>query len=150
MGKALQGTYVLTSDQTSLDRAPVAPGTRPKLSQIWRWQGEAIRLDGPQSNFVLTGALGQEDWRKKVARSVKRRFDASPSVASLTQLEEPDLPEGFLISDGEAQFTVVPIEASGTRPELLWFPDGIPLGDHDYMVIQVAKRPSGTHTANYG
>lgn len=150
MGKALHGTYVLTSDQTSLDGARVTPGSRPKLAQVWRWQGDAIRLDGPQSTLVLTDALGQEEWRRKVAHSVRRRFEIPPTVASLTEPEEPDLPEGFLVSDGEAQFTVVPIPGTGTRPELLWFPEGMPLKDHEYMVIQIAKRPGGTHTADYG
>lgn len=139
MGTGFSGTYVLTLDQTSLDGAATPVGQAPRIGQVWAWQGDAVRLDGPQSTILLGTALGHDALRAKVARAVRRRgrFGGDDMVPS-----DPDdaaLRDGFVVSDGTQHFTLVPIEVRSASQALLWCPDGVPVAGRSYIVIRVPE-----------
>ena len=142
MGTGFGGTYVLTSDQTSLDGTPATTGMMPRLGQVWSWQGDAVRLDGPQSTLLLGTSVGHDALRARVAKAVKRRFDL-PEVAEVAPLPHDDALQGFLISDGESQFTMIPIEARGAS--LLWCAEGVPVAGRPYKVLRVPPAEAVVH-----
>lgn len=144
MGTGFKGTYVLTSDQTSLDGTPATTGMTPRLGQVWSWQGEAVRLDGPQSTLLLDTSLGHDALHARVARAVKRRLDLPdmPAAPNVAALPHDDVPQGFLISDGTSQFTLIPIEARNAGKALLWCAEGVPLAGREYKVIRVPPEQS--------
>ncbi|WP_299301161.1 Hint domain-containing protein [uncultured Litoreibacter sp.] len=139
MGTGFGGTYVLTSDQTRLDGVPATTGQAPQLGQVWSWQGEAVRLDGPQSTFLLGTSLGHDAWRVRVAKAVQRRFEVPDAgTGHDAPLPHDEIPQGFLISDGTSQFTLIPVDAAGTGKTLLWCADGMPAAGRNYNVMRVA------------
>ncbi len=152
MGTGFGGTYVLTSDQTSLDGAPATTAQRPRLGQVWSWQGDAVRLDGPQSTLLLGTSLGHDALRTRVARAVKRRMDL-PLAQDIAQdfaqdpvaLPHDDALQGFLISDGDSQFTMIEIEAPGAGKSLLWCAEGVPVAGRPYKVVRVPPEDTVVH-----
>ena len=144
MGTGFSGTYVLTIDQTSLDGASATTELRPRIGQVWRRQGEAVRLDGPQSTLLLQASVGHDALRARVASVVNRRFDL-PEVSTGPAHTPAQISNGFVVSDGEARFTLVPIDAGAMGVSLLWCAEGVPLPDHDYTVIAVPEEQIITH-----
>ncbi len=136
MGTGFGGTYVLTIDQTSLDGTPATTGFAPQVGQVWRRQGEAIRIDGQQSTLLLENSLVQEQMRARVAKAVQRRFDLPDAAQGRPGLKE-DMADAVVVTDGCARFTLVPIVGDQHRQTLLWCPDGVPSNGTDYKVAHV-------------
>lgn len=141
MTTGLTGTYVLTSDQIQLDGAVCAPGQLPQAGQVWSWHGDAVRLDGADSPLVLKGEIGREDFRRRVARVVHRKFGLPESAELRVGDDGHDGPDGYILSDGEMQFTLVPIRPSRTATILWWCAEGVPLAGRDYRVASVPSTP---------
>ncbi|SDW13131.1 Hint domain-containing protein [Litoreibacter albidus] len=141
MTTGFQGTYVLTSDQIQLDGAACAPDQLPQTGQVWSWHGDEVRLDGAHSPLILTGEIGRDDLRRRVARVVQRKFDL-PEGAELSIGDDTvPGPDGYVLSDGAMRFTIVPIRLSRMPVVLWWCVDGVPLAGRDYRVASVPGTP---------
>ncbi|SFR57934.1 Hint domain-containing protein [Litoreibacter janthinus] len=145
MKTGFQGTYVLTSDQIQLDGTVSAPDQLPQTGQVWSWHGDAVRLDGTHSPLILTDAIGHDDMRRRVARVVQRKFDL-PEHGEVRVGEDDQIgPDGFVLSDGEVQFTLVPIRSPRLATVLWWCADGVPLAGRDYRVTSVPGASTVQH-----
>lgn len=139
MGTGFGGAYVLTQDQTTLDGAPAKVGTAPRIGQLWAWQGEAVRLDGPQSMALLGKPVGHDAFHSRVARAVRKRSGLARRDIPMAH-DADDIPsDGIVVSDGESHFTLIPIEVRSARAPLLWCPEGVPSANRPYVVIQVPE-----------
>jgi hypothetical protein len=142
MSKAFSfsGTYVLTSDQVILNGTKMREGETPTVGQIFCWAGDAMRLDGPQSTLLLEGATKLGDLHRRASKLIARKFDLAPApLEPLDQIDAVDSDDGFEISDGLTQFTLVPIRAPRAGQTLLWCPAGIPETGRIYHVTRVSK-----------
>jgi hypothetical protein len=137
MKTGFQGTYVLTSDKIQLDGAACASDQLPQTGQVWSWHGEAVRLDGAHSPLILTSEMGRDDIRSRVARVVERKFNLPEGEDVRIGDDEQAGPDGYVMSDGETRFTLVPIRPSHTPIILWWCPEGVPLAGRDYRVTSV-------------
>ena len=137
MNTGFQGTYVLTSDQIQLDGAACAPDQLPQTGQVWSWQGDEVRLDGAHSPLILTGEIGRDDLRRRVARVVQRKFDLPEGIELNIGDDDPSGPDGYVLSDGEMRFTLVPIRPSRMPTILWWCVEGVPLAGREYRVTSV-------------
>ncbi|WP_281856172.1 Hint domain-containing protein [Litoreibacter halocynthiae] len=142
MKTGFTGTYVLTSDQIQLDGAASALGQLPQTGQVWSWHGDAVRLDGTHSPLILTGEIGREDLRRRVARVVQRKFDLPEGGDVTVGDDEMSGPEGYVLSDGEMRFTLVPIRSSKLATMLWWCVDGVPLAGREYRVTSAPSTPA--------
>lgn len=135
MKTGFQGTYVLTSDQIQLDGSPCEPAQLPQTGQVWSWHGDAVRLDGAHAPLILSNEIGRSDLRRRVARVVQRKFDL-PELGDVRVGDDAQSgPDGFVLSDGEMQFTMVPIKSMRLTSILWWCAEGVPLAGRDYRVI---------------
>lgn len=158
MGLGHRGIYVIEARLTRVDGRDFSALTRPKNGQSWRWSGgEAVRLDGPPSTLLLGDAIGAGDMHRRVSRIVRRKFDLGSAQAGLkgapqtTSADfEGDEP-GFVISDGGMQFRIVPIQSETSTTIVFWCPDGVPLKDHDYKIVQTrAQENTFRQTNDFG
>ncbi len=155
MGLGLRGIYVLEGRLTRFDKDEFSALSKPTIGQNWRWGGgEAVRLDGPPSTLLLGEAIGADEMHRRVSRIVRRKFDLAAmqnDLRSPTTPISPDLEEdepGFVISDGEAQFRLVPVHAERSATTVFWCPDGVPLKDHDYRIIRVPSEDQANRHGN--
>ena len=72
MKTGFKGTFVISWAQTEVDGVQAAPLDVLNVGASWRWTGDAVRVDGPQSVLVLEGAEGVIDVRQRAARMVRR------------------------------------------------------------------------------
>lgn len=145
MKTGFKGTYVLTSDQIQLDGSQCGTAQLPQTGQVWLWHGDAVRLDGAHSPLILSNEIGREGFRRRVARVVQRKFDlpdlGDVSIGEDTQFGPDfnldDNPDGYVISDGQAHFTLVAIKSARLTSILWWCAEGVPVAGREYRVISV-------------
>ncbi len=133
-----RGTYVIPLGQTETDGIRAAPLAALAAGAVWRWSGDALRVDGPAELLVLGRPAGEADLRERAARSVRRLFGAKLS-AGVEQKAAPDFPavqlgKGFVVTDGHDLYAVTAIEtvAEGT---LLAFAGALPPKQTDLFVV---------------
>lgn len=142
MNNGLDGTYVLRSNQIALDGKPCGAFEAPQLGQTLIWHGQPIRLDEPGSTLILDTAVGQSDVRKRAARIARRRFDltiaaATPQVGDDGLISAYDDGATLVISNGDTQFQLVPIEAQNGTETIYLCASGLPIAGEAYKVIAV-------------
>ena len=137
MGTGFGGTYVLATSQTTLDGIPATTGQLPRLGQIWAWQGDAVRMDGPQSTLLLGESLTHNDLHARAAKVVCRRFDVQPAPPPRTPVFD-EIPEGFELNDGVNRYVMIPIFMPRSGEALLWCVNGVPKPGTNYTVIRTA------------
>lgn len=158
MGLGQRGIYVLEARLTRVDGQDFSALNSPKIGQNWRWSGgDAVRLDGPPSSLLLGDAIGAADLHRRVARIVRRKFDLADVQSDLKTAAAPNFAEmdedeaGFVISDGEAQFRLVPVQCEHSITTVLWCPDGVPLKNHEYRITRSARTaPITRHSNDFG
>ena len=152
-GAGYRGTFVISWSQTETDgirgAAPdvVGPGS------VWRWTGDAVRVDGPSDVLLLSEAQGMADLRQRAARNVRSLVGAALGIVprglniSAWDTETPTLSgfedeTHFDITDGLRRYELTPIEVGNGRPPLLMSVDGMPPPDTDLWVLRAARRPA--------
>jgi len=137
MGTRYRGTFVISWAQVSIDGTPAGPGEPLAEGALWRWVGQATRLDGRGTALLLEGARGMADLRQRAGQVVQRRFGlARPAMADDSL---PMFTDSFVVSDGERCFAVVPTDRGARRGELLMFPDGVPPASADLRIVSVSR-----------
>ncbi|MEM8653652.1 MAG: Hint domain-containing protein [Pseudomonadota bacterium] len=142
MDTGFRGTFVISWTQTEVDGLGAAPLSALVVGAAWTWRGDVVRVDGPQDVLRLDGANGQENMRRRAARSVHRLVGAATAQQATPPmaLEAPMTDSSFVVTDGVKSFTVTVIPVGRGRPPLLMFLDDLPPRDADLWVVHHAFR----------
>ncbi|MDA5095232.1 Hint domain-containing protein [Aliiroseovarius sp. KMU-50] len=145
MKTGFHGTFVISWAQSEIDGLANAAKSALGVGAIWRWTGEALRVDGPQDILRLEHASGEADQRKRAARIVHKlvgaAMDPQMSIYS-AQVEDPLLNMGFKVTDGHQSYTITLIETGPERSPLLMFVDDVPPANADLWVVEANLEPS--------
>jgi hypothetical protein len=143
------GTSVISWSQTEVDGLRTPSLDLLNVGATWRWTGVAIRVDGPQGLWVLNGAEGAADIRKRAARMVMRLIGTTvPPPMNGKEAAEAgfdDLPEqGFIVTDGHKSYSIGLINVPNTGAKILMIIGDLPPPDQDLWIVRVAI--DRTHT----
>ena len=139
MKTGFRGTFVISWAQTELDGVMAPPMSDLRTGAGWRWQGEAVRVDGASGVLPLGAALGEEELRARAARGVRRLLRAveaeAPDPTAVDAPDDPLFEDTFVVTDGRDTWTVTVIASAGPRP-LCMFVGEIPPRDCDLWVVR--------------
>jgi hypothetical protein len=112
------------------------------VGQVFVWQGEPIRLDGPQSVLVLDTPVGQNDLRRRAARIARRRFDLTiaadaPELSDGGLISAYDDDATIIISSGDSHLHLVPIKAQTGNEMIYLCATGLPIQGAAYKITSV-------------
>ncbi|OCX66112.1 hemolysin-type calcium-binding protein [Thioclava sp. SK-1] len=148
-----QGIFVISWAQTETEGLAAAPLCDVEPGVLWRWYGDALRIDGPQDVLVLEGAQEDRARRAGAARMVGRLLGR----AVAPQLNPGDsgtiLPDqSFTITDGLSAHVVTIVEMPEAQAWLVMFDGKMPEPGRDYWVVDCALdlRPEGARRAAPG
>lgn len=136
-----RATYVISWSQTEVDGVGAAALDVLAVGASWRWTGQPVRVDAPQSVLLLEAAEGVADMRKRAARMVRRLIGAAiaPQDAGSVEHDVPDTPEqGFVVTDGHESYSVTIIAVPDSGARLLMFVGDVPPSDRDMWVVRTA------------
>ena len=142
MKTGFKGTFVISWAQTELDGVQSAALNLLNVGASWRWTGDAVRVDAPQSVLVLEGAEGVTDVRLRAAKMVRRLIGAviaPPRDAAVpTAADLDDDNQTFVVTDGRRSYlaTVIPVPDTGVR--LIMFLGDVPPSNSDLWVVRVS------------
>ncbi len=141
MGTAHNGTFVISWSQTTIDTLQSAPVDFLRVGATWGWEGEAVRVDGPNDLLRLDDAEGEADRRKRAARMVRRLVGAA--IEETTDLDGIDVDHPiadrcFVLTDGNSTYTVTLIESGTRKPPLLMFLNALPPRNRDLWVVHAS------------
>jgi hypothetical protein len=147
MKTGYRGTFVISWGQTEVDGLRPAPLEALQVGVSWRWQGQAIRVDGPQGLLVLRGDVAGAELRRHAARGVRRLIGAAldgraaapegPETAEDPAVDGEMPDRGFLLTDGRRSFAVTLIEAD-TGAWLLMFLGEMPEAGAELWVVRAS------------
>lgn len=141
MGRAprLGGIHVIPWKSTEIDHEADGPPGLLVAGATWRWQGDAVRVDGPAGTLLLQGAAGQAALRARAARGARRLLGPEAAEGAplgwLADGGDDDLPEtgaGFAVTDGYACYTAQVL--AGGR--LVAFCAGLPRPGVEHWVVR--------------
>lgn len=153
METGFRGTFVISWSQTEVDGQRAALPDMLSAGAAWRWNGEAVRVDGPSELLLLDGAQGVADLRRRAARSVRRLVGAAlqPKRDAITRGATDPVMEGwFVITDGRRTFTASLIETGTGALPLLMFLNEIPPAQTDMWVVNCALVQAGGNPLDGG
>jgi hypothetical protein len=141
MGTACNGTFVISWSQTTIDTLQSAPVDFLKVGVTWGWEGEAVRVDGPNNLLRLDDAEGEADRRKRAARMVRRLVGAA--IEDTTDLDaisvdHPVADTCFVLTDGQSTYTVTLIDSGTRKPPLLMFFNALPPRNRELWVVHAS------------
>ncbi|MEP4195647.1 MAG: Hint domain-containing protein [Aliishimia sp.] len=142
MNTGFSGTFVISWAQTEVDGIPAAPLNSIISGVSWRWQGKALRVDGPQDLLRLQGSQNVNDLRQRAARRVH-----GTSIPPI-ELDEEDalLTRGFVVTDGVHSYAIALIDTP--RVTLLMFQDTLPPPDRNLWVVRQYLSPQMASTVS--
>ena len=141
MGTACNGTFVISWSQTPIATLQSAPVDFLKVGVTWGWEGEAVRVDGPNNLLRLDDAEGEADRRKRAARMVRRLVGAA--IEDTTDLDaisvdHPVADTCFVLTDGQSTYTVTLIDSGTRKPPLLMFFNALPPRNRELWVVHAS------------
>ncbi len=164
MGTDYRDAFMVPWAQTRLEGSPAEPQKELAEGMSWSWHGRALSLDGA----AAPGSSASRDHDEvrsraaRVARDLLSRPATCPaafpaaargaclqsSVATAVDCSDPVLSGGFVVSDGAAFHTVVPVSTEPGAPTVLLFPDGLPEPGRRHTIVACAgsigpRRPAG-------
>jgi hypothetical protein len=143
------GTFVMSWSQTEVDGLKAAGMENLTVGAVWRWSGQAVRVDGPSGVLRLDGAEGASELRAKAARMVRRLIGgAVASAAAPSRLQDDRLQDrmdqGFIVTDGRQSYSVTVIAVPDTGARLLMVMGGLPPVDQDLWVVRSSVHRSAS------
>lgn len=97
-----RGIFVIPVGQTEIDGLRGAPSTALFIGSYWRWQGEALRIDG-RRDLLRLEEEGRARLRQRAARSAARLLgDLATVEPRHDAIAEEDA--GFTVTDGRATY----------------------------------------------
>ena len=142
MKTGFKGTFVISWAQTEVDGLQAAPLKVLNVGASWRWTGDAVRVDAPQSVLVLEGAEAVIDVRLRAAKMVRRLIGAAIAPpqkdAPHSDFEPQENDQSFVVTDGRRSYlaTLIPVPDTGVR--LIMFLGEVPPANSDLWVVRVS------------
>lgn len=148
MDAGYRGTFVIAWAQSETDGVPAAAPSAILIGTLWRWSGEAVRVDGPSGLLVLGRDATQDDLHRRAARGARRLMATVPGLARIVvpaqaapEAEDAMAPEqGFVVTDGLSAWRVTVIEIAEGGGWLAMFAGAVPPADTDLWVIERRMR----------
>lgn len=145
MKTGFTGTFVITWTQTAIDGENAAKVDALTVGANWRWSGTSVRVDGPQGVLRLHESKGSADIRKRAERMVQRLMGDAVDAAKIKSIDDisgqdPDLDNGFTVTDGRRTYTVTMISIAASPQPLLMFLDEVPPADTDLWIVHRVLR----------
>ncbi len=135
-----QGTFAIAWSQSELDGVSAADPAEFSVGAIWRWTGEAVRIDGPDGVRSLGASEEARDLHRHAARAARRLVSASAEIVR-DGLEGPEVPllgTGFCATDGRHRYAVSLVSRpQGTR--LAVFTGLLPPANADLWITEVVN-----------
>ena len=145
MKTGFKGTFVISWAQTEVDGVQTAPLAVLSVGASWRWTGDAVRVDAPQSVLILEGAEGAIDVRQRAAKMVRRLIGVAtaPPRADVTlqDLDHDGSDQTFVLTDGRRSYLATLIEVPDTSVRLIMFLGEVPPANTDLWVVRVSVEP---------
>lgn len=144
MGTGSCGAFVISWSQTEVDGVPGAPLDAVLAGAVWRWAGQAVRIDRADTVLHLEAPEGSAELRRRAARMVRWLVGTSLGQAAerrraMLAADLDDLPvQGFTVTDGRRSHVVSVIEVPDTGARLLLFTGSPPPADRDLWVIETS------------
>ncbi len=138
MGTGFRGTFVISWSQTEVGGVTLGTVGQISVGATWRWQGDAVRVDGPSELLRVENADGYGIDRKSAARIVRRLVGAAIEGTGDPAAVDVDdtLPDSsFVVTNGVQSYTISVIELGGGAPPLLMFLDAIPPRETEMSVV---------------
>lgn len=131
------GTFVISWAQTEVDGVCAAPIGALTIGAQWRWQGEALRIDGPAELLLLTGAVGEAETRRHAARAVRRLLGAAVNGRRFDEADPADSEsdQSFTVTDGYAAYTVTLVDLPDSPARLAMFSGRIPPRETELWLV---------------
>lgn len=144
-----RGTFVISWAQTEVDGLAASALGMLTVGVVWRWTGDAVRVDRPQDTLLLELPEGKAEMQKRAARMVRRlvgaALDRQPLETAVAEDDEDAPDQGFIVTDGTQSFSITVIEVPSSGARLLMFFGDVPPKDRDLWVVRV--QIDRTHTA---
>ena len=146
MKAGFMGTFVISWAQTEVDGLQAAPLDMLIVGASWRWTGDAVRVDAPQSPLMLDGAEGVIDVRRRAAKMVRRLIGAATAppagVVARDHGDPSQNDQSFVVTDGRRSYlaTVIPVPDTGVQ--LVMFLGDVPPVMADLWVVRVNLEPA--------
>lgn len=141
MDRGSRAVHAFSWAQTEVEGTASAPPAMVGPGMAWRWRGDALRLDGPQSLLPLGPARGADEIRIRAARAVRRWLKHAPERA----FDEDESPTGpsFTVTDGRRAWVITLIETGTARPPVAVIAGDLPPRNCDLWVVRgdMAKSP---------
>lgn len=141
MGTGYDGTFVISWSQTETDGIAAASPRAIVPGSLWRWGGQAVRVDRPAGALYLEAPEGAAELRARAARMVRWLVGASLGRAYDRPRPDPDqmAPEdaapGFTLTDGRRTYVATPIDVPETGARLVMFAGHMPPAGRDLWIV---------------
>jgi len=147
------GTFVIRWQQTEIDGEQNPATAAVREGATWRWNGEAVRVDGPD-HILLTGDADERlQLRRRVSRSLKRLLAAELKVRVPNDVPiegEPIFDEGFVVTDGRSSYAAAFVEMVPNELPLIVFSGRLPVQGCDMWVVRTfAKEAPVTRISEF-
>ena len=143
MRTGLRGTFVVSWSQTEIDGLKAAPIESLEVGAAWSWHGDIVRVDGPTGLLRLDLANGEEELRRRAARTVRRLVGAAVQNRTdidAIEVDDPMSDSSFVVTNGAQSFTITVIEVGPGQSPLLMFLDNVPPQNSDLWVVHHSLR----------
>ena len=125
MKAGFMGTFVISWAQTEVDGLQAAPLDMLIVGASWRWTGDAVRVDAPQSPLMLDGAEGVIDVRRRAAKMVRHLIGAATAppagVVARDHGDPSQNDQSFVVTDGRRSYLAF---NAGKAPITVRYSDG--------------------------
>ncbi len=138
MGTRYRGTYLISWAQSEIDGVAGAGPAAVSVGSLWRWRGEAVRVDDPRDILLLENPDDMAALHRRAAGQIRRLLGDPALFAARedeTDADEPLFRSSFELTDGRRVFqaTLLTLE-TGHRPMVL-FVGALPPRDCDLWVV---------------
>ena len=136
MKAGFSGTFVISSTQTEVDGQTDAPVSALRIGVEWRWNGSAVRVDGPATILRLSGAAGESELHLRAAQNLRKRTGGrvAPRARVAGPADTPLLSAGFTVTDGRKTWDLALVGGGSDKPGLVLCVDGLPPRDQELWV----------------
>ena len=138
MKTGFDGTFVISWSQVILGGEHYAPVSDMVAGTVWSWQGDAMRVDGPNGIMPLGIAQEMADIRKRAAHTARKLISSVQGNAG--RLDMPDAEDVlsancFRVTNGYDSWIVTLISNGVGRHPLCLFQDEMPPRGTDLWIV---------------
>lgn len=136
------GIFAFSWAQVEVEDIPSPPLQLVTTGALWRWRGEALRLDGPQGLLPLGPPEGAAELRARAARGLRRWLKSPVTRAGKRpeqqagEAEPAPLRQGLVVTDGHNAWEVTLVPAGPGRPPIAVIAGPLPPQMHDLWVVE--------------